>query len=190
MGRPAKLDARQLEEIKRRVAAGESVRGLAREFKCAASTISAHCSKKAERIKNVANKVFEADKALESLPVNERGLALSLADNMKFMANNLARMARAGTATAVYLAELAEARKKDVPLAEPKDGSMVNKAAIDDVNTLNFAANRAAAPALRLAAITQGRELPPEDPEDEPDMSTLSDVELDQLIALQEKAGA
>ena len=66
---------------------------------------------------------------------------------------------------------------------------MVNKAAIDDVNTLNFAANRAAAPALRLAAITQGRELPPEDPEDQPDLSTLSDAELDTFLALQEKAG-
>jgi hypothetical protein len=188
-GRKPKLDARQLEEVQRRYAKGESARALAREFDCGAATISRHCSRKAERIKNAASKVVEADKALgELLPV-ERGLALSLADNMKAMANNLARVAQAGSATAVHLAELARERAKDVKLATPKDGSIVDQGAINDVNALNFAANRAASPALRLAALTQGRELPPDDPEDEPDMSSLSDAELDQLIALQEKTG-
>lgn len=191
MGRPLKLDQRQREEIQRRAAAGECGRALALEFGVSPALISKLASKKAERIKNVANKVFEADKALEALPVNERGLALSLADNMKHMAGNLARAARAGSATAVHLAEMAQERAKGVKLAAPdKDGSLIDKAALADVGNLSFAANRAMSPALRLAAITQGRELPPEDPEDEPDMSTLSDSELDQLIALQEKAGA
>ena len=190
MGRHPKFDARQLEEIKRRVAAGEPLRALAREFKCAASTISMHCSRKAERIKVAANKVFEADQALESLPVNERGVALSLADNMKSMALSLSRLAAVGAGTAVHLATLAQERAKDAKLQAPKDGSRIDKGITDDVNALSFAAGRAAAPALRLAAITQGRELPQQDPEGEPDMAALTDAQLDYLESLGEVEGA
>ena len=194
MGRKPKFDERQLEEIKRRVAAGEPLRALAREFNCAASTISMHCSRKVERIKNAANKVFEADRALDALPVNERGVALSLADNMKSMALSLSRLAAVGAGTAVHLATLAQERAKDAKLQAPKDGSKdgskVDKAVMDDVNSLNFAAGRAAAPALRLAAITQGREVPPQDPENEPDMAGFTNAQLDYLESIGEVEGA
>lgn len=124
------------------------------------------------------------------MDVSAQAAVRSLANDMKATAGNLARAARAGSATAVHLAELAQDRAKDVKRKKPKNGSMVDKSVLDDVAALSFAANRAAAPALRLVAATQGRELPPEDPEGQPDMSVYSDDELDQLITLQEKAGS
>lgn len=185
MGRPSKLTESQLEEIKRRITAGEGVRALAAEFGVSPALVSKLCSPKAKRIKAVANQVFEADKALARLPVSERPLALRIVDDMKHTAANLARGARAASETFADLAEMARERKGKVRQA---DGSIDFKMAAE-ADMLGQAANRAAVPALRLVAAGQTAPVD-EDPEDEPDMSTLSDAELDQLIALQEKAGA
>lgn len=189
-GPKPKLDERQLAEIQRRYTAGESARALAREFKCGAATISRHCSKKAERIKVAASKVFEADQALAALPATERGLALHLADDMKATAGNLARAARAGSATAAHLADLAHERAKGVKLATPtQDGSLIDKAALADVGNLSFAANRAMSPALRL--VIANRDAPPPPPDDEDDgvdYASLTTDELDQAERLALKA--
>jgi hypothetical protein len=178
-----------MEEIKRRYAAGESARALAREFKCGAATISRHCSRKVERIKVAASKVVEADQALAALPAEERGLALRLADDMKATAGNLARAARAGSATAAQLAEMAHERAKGVRLAAPaQDGSLIDKAALADVGSLSFAANRAMSPALRLVIANRDAPPPPPDDEDEVDYASLTADELDQAERLALKA--
>lgn len=184
MGRPSKLNESQLDEIRRRIAAGEGVRALAGEFQVSPALVSKLCSPKAKRIKDVANQVFEADKALKSLPIHERPLALRIADDMKITAANLARGARAASETFADLAEMARARKDQIRQA---DGSIDFKAALE-TEGLSVAANRAAVPAMRLVMVNQTPS-PGDEPEDRADLSNLSDAELDQLLALHEKAG-
>lgn len=191
MGRHKVLTDFQAAEVQRRMAAGEPTRAIARDFPVSETTLRRNFSSRTEKIKSVASKLVAVEGELADMDVPSQVAVRSLADNMKAMAGNLARLARAGSATAVQLAELAQDRAKGVKLKEPKDGSRVDKAVLDDVNALNFAAGRAAAPALRLAAIAQGRELPPEDPEGGDDIAAYTDAQLDYLESLgEEKEGA
>ena len=136
---------------------------LSREFKIAKSAISERCSPKAERVRLVANKLVDANKALAALPESERPLAVRLADDLKSISSNVARAAKAGSATGAALAELATERAKKVMLVEPKDGHLVDRGAMDDVADLSIASNRALAPAMRLLIAGQGKEDPGED---------------------------
>jgi AcrR family transcriptional regulator len=163
MGRKAKLTEAQWEEIKRRVVADESMTSLAREFGISKALVSKHCSKKAERIRVVANKLVDASKALNNLPEGERPLAVRLADDLKSISQNVARAAKAGSATGAALAELATERAKSVMLAEPKDGHLVDRGVMDDVADLSIASNRALAPAMRLLIAGQGKDDPDEE---------------------------
>lgn len=72
---------------------------------------------------------------------------------------------------------------------EAKDGMLVDQGVRSDVFDLSIAANRAAAPALRLLVVSQGRDLPAEDPGDEDGLATLSDKDLDEILAIHERAG-
>lgn len=188
-GRPSKLTPEQWGEIGRRVAAGESMGALALEFDVSKSNISGRYSQKAERIRIVANKLVDANRALTSLPESERPLAVRLADDLKSISLNLTRAAKAGSATAAHLAELATERSKSIMRTEPKDGMLVDQGVRSDVFDLSIAANRAAAPALRLLVVSQGRDLPAEDLEDEGGLATLSDKDLDEILAIHERAG-
>lgn len=184
MGRKAKLTEAQWEEIKRRVVAGESMTALAKEFKVSKALISGHCSKKAERIRVVANKLVEAGKALASLPEPERPLAVRLADDLKAISLNLTRAAKAGSDTAAQLAEMANGKVKKVI----RENGKVCQETLMDIATLTVSSNRAAAPAMRLVAASQEREMPFDAPEDEPDYSNLSMAELEDLERLETKA--
>lgn len=154
MGRPSRLSPPQWDEIKRRLVAGETMRSLAKEFKVGVSTISKQCSPKTERIRSVANKLVEASQALSTLPVPEQTLALRLADDLKAVTRNLTRAAKAGSDTAAQLAELANGKVKNVIL----ESGRVDQMTLMDVSSLTVASNRAATPALRLVAASQGRD--------------------------------
>ena len=184
MGRHSKLAPEQWDEIGRRVVAGESMGSLSREFKIAKSAISERCSPKAERVRLVANKLVDANKALNSLPEAERPLAVRLADDLKSISLNLTRAAKAGSNTAARLAELANGK---VDRVVREDGG-VDQVTLMDIGALTVTSNRAAAPALRLVAANQEREESPEVLDDEPDYSTLSMDELDHLERLETKA--
>lgn len=114
---------------------------------------------------------------------------MRLADDLKSISLNLTRAAKAGSATAAHLAELATERSKSIMRTEPKDGMLVDQGVRSDVFDLSIAANRAAAPALRLLVVSQGRDLPAEDLEDEGGLATLSDKDLDEILAIHERAG-
>ena len=183
-GRPSKLDDRQWAEIGRRYAAGESARKLAEEYPISEASIRLRFSAQREKIQIVANKLASAELEVSAMPIAAQMSVRSLADQLKAIGGNLASAARFGSATAAELAELAHGKVKDV---KDKDGK-VDPVVLSDISALTQVANRAATPAFRLVAASQGREVPP-DPQDEPNMSALSDHELDQFIALQEKAG-
>ena len=180
MGRPQKLTEAQREEIQRRVVAGEPVRALAAEFGVSPALVSKLSSKKAERIKSAASKVFDASNALASLPVSERPLALTIADNMKATFHSLMRAARAGADSAALINEFAHERAKALRAAKPdKEGHLVDAAAADDFSRLAFAANRAMSPAVRLVIANRDQQpMQGEDEGDDIDYTLLSDEEL------------
>lgn len=185
MGRHSKLTPDQWDEIGRRIVAGESMGSLSKEFRISKSAISGRCSPKADRIRVVANKLLDANKALNSLPEAERPLAVRLADDLKSISLNLTRAAKAGSDTAAQLAEMANGKVKR---ALREDGK-VDQEVLMDIATLTVSSNRAAAPALRLVAASQDRETAPGDPEDQEGLSALSNQDLDDILAIHERAG-
>lgn len=185
MGRPSKLSDRQWAEVGRRLAGGESSRKLAKEFKVGATTISERFSARVPKLKALAASLASTEQEVERLPVSEQVTVRTLADQLKAIGNNLARAARAGSDTAAQLAEMANGKVKGLL----QDGGRVDPVELMDISSLTQVANRAAVPALRLVAASQGT--PPDAPDvDQPDLGNLSDAELDQLLTLHEKAGA
>jgi ABC-type transporter Mla subunit MlaD len=184
MGRRSKLTPEQWDEIGRRVAAGDSMSALSAEFGVSKSNISGRFSQKTERIRIVANKLVDASKALNGLPESERPLAVRLADDLKSISLNLTRAAKAGSDTAARLAEMANRKVKQ---ALREDGK-VDQEVLMDIASLTVTSNRAASPAMRLVAANQESDATPDTPEDEPDYSTLSMAELDDLERLELKA--
>ena len=185
MGRPSKLSDRQWAEIGRRLANGETTRALAKEFGVGAATVSGRFSERVPKLKSLANSLASVEREVECLPVSEQATVRSLADQLKAIGSNLARAARAGSDTAAQLAEMANGKVKGLLQEDGK----VDQVALLNISDLTMVANRAATPALRLVAASQGKDVPEDLPQDQPNMSNLSDEELDQFIALQEKAG-
>jgi len=184
VGRPSKLSSVQEREILQRLAAGESNRAVAKDFHVGEATIRRIFSAQVPKVRDVAQRLAVAEKELESMPVSAQRATRTLADQLKDIGNNLATAARYGSATAARLAELAHGELKDI---QGQDGKL-DGVKVLNIGVLTRTANEAAVPALRLVVATQGN--PPDAPEDEdqPTLSNLSDAELDQFIALQEKA--
>ncbi len=104
-GRPEKLKPSQVEEIKRRVAGGETLRSLAKEFGVSHSVISAKCSVKAERLRTIARAKLEVDRVFDHLPVSDQGTVINLMDQMKSISAGLMRVADLNGKTATLIAE-------------------------------------------------------------------------------------
>jgi transposase len=82
-GRPSKLTPAQWDEIRRRLANGETVRGLAREFEVSPSAVSRNCSKEVASIKSAAWRLAQAEIQLQDLPLWERRAVRAMVDAMK-----------------------------------------------------------------------------------------------------------
>lgn len=108
MARPSKLTERQWVEIGKRLAQGESVRALAREFKIGASRISERFSERTETIKALADQIVKTERAIESLPISEQCSVWSLADDLKAIASNMA----AGSKIASENYQILQARQR------------------------------------------------------------------------------
>lgn len=150
MARPSKLNPKQWDEIKKRIAAGEKPAALAREFGVSRATISERCQKPAETIRSVANKLVEADKALRSLPVSEQLLTLNLADELKAISFHLAGAARFGAATAHRLTGIANSKVNEIDDAAPLNPESLD--ALRGVALLTKVANDSATIGLNLLA--------------------------------------
>ena len=101
MARPSKLTEKQWAEIGRRLTKGEKVRSLAKEFGVSHTIISDRFSDRLETIKTLAKKVVraqqemdETEKAIKSLPVSDQWSVMSLADDLKAIASNMAAGSR------------------------------------------------------------------------------------------------
>lgn len=107
MGRPSKLTEPLRVEIGKRLAAGESIRALAREFRIAESTLRLNFSAQAPEIRSVATALATAETELMRLPVSAQQSARSLADQMKQVSNSLGQAAVNGAAINAKLTHLA-----------------------------------------------------------------------------------
>jgi hypothetical protein len=149
VARPSKLTAQQFREIERRVAAGETIRGLAREYGVAEATlrgrgVSAHTA----QVREIAQKLAAAHSELATLPVPQQHLAIQLADELREISQHLAAAARYGSATAHRLAAVAHAQVQALDDAKPLSDASVTT--LKGVSALTRLANDAAQVGLNL----------------------------------------
>ena len=186
MSRPPALTPAQQEQVRLRLAQGEGIRPLAREFGVGVATIK-RLSEQSERVRNVAEQVAAAQTALATLPPIQQHQALSLADKLRSISDNLAAAAMHGAATAHRLNALANAEVAKVDDADP----LANVEALRGVGVLTKLANDSASVALNLLAAnkpTVERLNTPAPAEPSVDPTKLSPQALAELLAARDAA--
>ena len=176
MARPSKLSPDQRAEIARRLAAGEGLRALAREFDVGPATISRlSVSEQPEQIRAVAKQVAAAQTALAALPVAQQYTALNLAEKLRNISSSLASAAELGAATAHRLHALANSEVSKVDDAEP----MASIDSLRNVGVLTKLANDSSHIALNLLAANKDRVKQMDDADTPPKRRTLADFYAD-----------
>lgn len=172
MGRPSKLTPAQWAEVERRLLAGEGASALGREFGISEAAIrkkfGSHesVSAKSTKVRAVAEKIAEANVALEGLPARQRSAALDLAELLQSTSLSLGRAAELGAKNSHRLQHMANTALQQVddalPLSEEK-----SVAALKTVAALTKMANDAAHIPVNLLAANKERmkEQPEDDPE-------------------------
>lgn len=109
MAQQPKISPDQWEEIERRAAAGETVVSIAAAYGVSEGAIRKRGinKKRYDKVRKVAEQLASAKNALAELPLNQQQMAVSLADELRAISNNLASAARYGSATAQRLAQAA-----------------------------------------------------------------------------------
>jgi hypothetical protein len=152
MGRPSKLTGPQWAEVERRLMAGETARSLGREFGLSETAIrkrfgaNQSVSLQSSQVRTVAEKLAEANIALEALPVSQRPIAVNLAEQLKSISSSLASAAELGAKTAHRLQALANNEVGKVDDADP----LASVEALRGVSALTKLANDSASIALNL----------------------------------------
>jgi len=123
MAFPPKIAPSQWAEIERRATAGESVSSLAREFGVSEAALRKRGVNQAKvrKVREVAQKLADAQAEVLALPPDQQVLALSLAEELRAVSANLARAARYGSATAQRLAQAAH---DEIQRAEASDAGL------------------------------------------------------------------
>lgn len=159
MGRPPALTPAQQDEVRRRLAAGEGVRALAREYGCGDATIrrlSAHSA----QVRNVAEKLANAQAALAALPPAHQAMAVTLADQLRAISTSMAAAAVHGADTAQRLHAMANGTVRTI--ANPEEAGTGAK--LNLVAGLTKLANEAAAIPLGLVTRPAGKGGPLDEP--------------------------
>ena len=103
MGRPPALDDRQKAEIGRRLAQGESLVNLAKEFKVGVTTLKRNLSDRVPKIRNAAMALAQAEVVVSQMDLSDQTAVRSLADHLKGIGQNAAKAAATGMQSAVIL---------------------------------------------------------------------------------------
>ena len=152
MGRPSKLTPAQWDEVKRRLLSGETAETLGKEFGLSGTAIrkrfgsNQSVSLQSSKVREVAQKLADAQAALEVLPVPHRAVAIDLAEKLRSISGSLASAAELGAKTAHRLQALANSQVAKVDDAEP----MASIGELRDVGVLTKLANESASIALNL----------------------------------------
>lgn len=163
MGRRPSLTPEQKAEAELRIAAGETLRSLAREFGVSPATMFRSVSKQSEQVRTVAHQVAAAQTALAALPVQQQYSALTLADKLRSISSSLASAAELGAKTSHRLQALANSEVVKVDDENPL-ASVEN---LRNVGVLTKLANESAHIAINLLAANKGR-VPESDDDDAP----------------------
>lgn len=162
MARPSKLTDKQWIEVTDRVARGESMRALSREFDVSEAAIRQRVSTHAKLIKDVANQMVSAEVAFKSLPVTSQIIAHNLADEMKQISMHLAGAAKYGAATAHRLNGIAHNQVELIDDAKPEKSTE----ALQRIAILTKIANGSAEIGLKLLAANKEDLKPPDNTSD------------------------
>jgi hypothetical protein len=126
MARPSKLTPDQWREIERRLGAGAKAADLSREYGISQTRISERITKVSGIVSETARKLADAQNALAQLPVAQQYAAVTLADKLRGMSDNLASAAELGAKTAHRLHSLANTQINKVDDTNPTDGDSVD----------------------------------------------------------------
>jgi hypothetical protein len=154
MARPPKLTPAQWAEVERRALQGESASALGREFGVSESAIRKRVSagrgisEQSTKVREVAEKLADAENALRALPAAQRPVAIDLAEKLRSISASLASAAELGARTAHRLQALANSEVSKVDDAEP----MTSLENLKGVSALTKLANDSASIALNLLA--------------------------------------
>lgn len=154
MPRPSKLTPAQWTEVERRLLAGETASALGREFGVSEGgirkrfAVGASISEQSTKVRAVAEKLADAETALQSLPVAQRPVAMDLAEKLRSISYSLGSAAELGARTAHRLQALANSEVSKVDDAEP----LASVEALRGVSALTKLANDSASIALNLLA--------------------------------------
>lgn len=159
MARPSKLTAAQWAEIERRFLTGEGARSLGREFGVSEAAIrkkfGAHqtVSAQSTQVRTVAEKLADANRALEALPPGQRAVAIDLSERLRNISDSMAAAAELGARTAHRLHALANSEVAKVDDAEP----LASAGSLKGVMVLTELANKSAHIAINLLAANKDR---------------------------------
>jgi hypothetical protein len=193
MGRKSNLTDEQWETIRQRLLKGETSRAIAEDYpQISASSIRGKFGKQSNiavhsnQVKETAQKIADAQLALQAVPPVNRPAALDLAASLQSISASLARTAELSSRTAHRLASLANSEASKVDDADPmSEGNKNLKSlnALKSVSTLTKMAKDASSIGLNLLNANKDR-LPQGPGEEAPtvDASKLSNAALLELV--------
>jgi hypothetical protein len=171
MGRKSRFSEKEWEAIDRRLLEGEAARAIATELGCSEAIIRARKKARVEKIKDAANQVVAADRALKGLDLPAQRAALTFAQRLQAMGDGLAEAGMLGAQNAADLkfvgrGELAKA----LAFLEKGDVKSAGEA-LERVKQLGALANDEADIAVRLTtsqreAVREAQKVPPADAPD------------------------
>ena len=121
MGRRSKLTEKQWAKVRERVLAGEKIASLAREYGIAPSTMREKITVETETVKSLAKQIVETEQRKNNLPLSVVIQAISLADKMMAIQNDLSDAAMAGARTAKLVSEAALSRVERSGVSDEED---------------------------------------------------------------------
>jgi len=134
MARPSKLSEKQLNEATERIALGESIRAIAKEYGVSEGALRARVSTQANTVKNVAQLMLDAEIEFKQLPVSTRVITHNVLDKLRSITEDITSSAAKGASISNRLAAIAE---KHLSFAETASYDENIDMVIENVKTVN-----------------------------------------------------
>jgi transposase-like protein len=183
VSRPPALTIDQQDAVRKRLAAGEGVRALAREYGVGTATIRRQAAHTAQ-VRNVAEKLADAHTAL---PPMHQAIAVTLAEQLREVSESMAGAAVLAAGTSRHLHRLAHQQAAQVT----SENLEQSHSRLQTVAGLTKLANEAAA--IPLGLMSSNKDRLPQDPPPAPpaltvDPALLSDQVLHELLRAKQGA--
>jgi len=147
MARTSKLTDNQWKTIKRKLDAGEATASeLAAKYGIDKSAITRRITQPPKAIKAAANKMLEAEKLLEKIPITQHAQVYSLVADLRAISNHLTQAACNGAKTASHLSAIAHQQLAKIN----PDNPMESQEELQAVSALTKIANDSASLGMGL----------------------------------------